>query len=190
MLPYSILAPDLERPHLRLLRAILRQAQLPDVTPLDDLAQLPTVHPFILSFGKVALDEWHDFGLIHIGAHHGRMFTHPIAGRTRGIMVLHHPATLMQLSFTGYQAKDDMRADLLAFRKVLEGRLRVEDLRVTRCVKCKEGPRLVVGYEARLDGVGLCEDHWRKRAKFTKKAAPRPKPGTPEAQIPGQLAMI
>lgn len=170
----------------------------------DTLATCPTRH--VLSVGRAALDTWHDYGLVQIGAHHGCVFRHwdPAIGH-RVVMVLHHPATLLQLTIGGYEAKDQMAFDLVRWRGVVSGQVNTRDLAQKMCGACGgrrgsktgggggSGPvrRPAEHWVDELDGCGLCDDHFRGRAKIIKKASaksrgPRAKPSTREAQIAGQ----
>ncbi len=214
MLDFAVLAPDLELSHGRVLKAQLMNAGLPTPPPLhewraveerrargmDDEHAAPLTH--VLSVGRAALDTWHDFGLIQVGDHRGTTFE--TRGRTDGrlyhIMVIEHPGTLMQQSFVGHTARDHMRDDLMHWRKVLEHRIVAGDLHGKWCVKCavkrrSQGHfpirREAVEWDARVDGVGLCEDHWRRRSQITRvERKPRVHPSTRTGQISGQGEMV
>lgn len=194
---FSVLAPDIltDLSSRRMLKVMMGKAGFTttglEIT--DTLASCPTRH--ILSVGKAGLDAWHEYNLIGIGAHHGSVFRHwdPAIGH-RIIMVLHHPATLSQLSITGYEAKDQMAFDLARWRGVVSGQVNSEGLRQATCGRCamrrgKAGPtrRPAEHWVLELDWCGLCEDCYRARGKIIKKSrGKKPKPGTREAQIAGQ----
>lgn len=197
-LRFSILAPDLDTPARRMLKVMMGKAGM---APIGQLTIHQTLGDCevrnILSIGKAGLDVWHDFGIIGVGAHHGNVFRHWSASQRAHvrIMVLHHPGSLMQLTFAGHEAKDQMAFDLARWRGVLEGR--VEDLRQQTCGRCatrrgKTGPtrRPAEHWVMELDDCGLCEDCYRARGKITRKKAKRTEPSKAEAQIAGQLEMI
>jgi hypothetical protein len=201
---FSVLAPDLDTPHRRMLKVMLQKAGMvtAGLPIVDTLAECPTRH--VLSVGKSGLDTWHDFGLIQVGAHHGNVFSHwtpPTATSSAGhrvIMVVHHPGTLMQLTITGYEAKDQMGFDLMRWRGLLDGRVAREACRQTTCGKClsrrgKGGPvhRPAEHWVVELDGCGLCEDCYRTRGKIVRREKKkRVNPSSREAQIQGQLEML
>lgn len=193
---FSVLAPDLDVPARRLLKVMLQRADL-EVEGTDfhgTLEACPTRH--VLSVGKAALDVWHDFGLIQVGAHHGCMFRHwtPNIGH-RAIMVLHHPGSAMQMSFGGYEARDQIQFDLARWRGVIGGQVDSRNLCQMTCGRClgrRRNParRPAQHWVEELDGCGLCEDCYRARSKITRKTPKKPNRSKPEAQIAGQLEMI
>lgn len=194
---FSILAPELDNGARKMLRIVMQKSGLDypgDHARLEDCA---TRH--VLSVGKAGLDAWHEYGIIGIGLHHGNLFRHwdSLIGH-RIIMPIHHPALLLQTSFGGYEAKDQMLFDLARWRGVVEGEVAWDALRQMTCGKCgtrrgKGGSvsRPAEHWVAELDGCGLCEDCYRGRAKIGKKVrGKKPKPGTREAQMPGQMEML
>ena len=199
MTDFSVLAPDLDTPARRMLKVMMQKAGMTTagLDFADTLAACPTRH--VLSVGKAALDTWHEFGLIQVGAHHGNVFSHWTPGLGhRVIMVIHHPGTLMQLTITGYEAKDQMGFDLMRWRGVLDGRGGIEACRQGSCGRCggrrgKGWPqhRPAEHWVAELDGCGLCEDCYRGRSKIVKKKrGKRVEPSSREGQIEGQLEML
>lgn len=190
-----LVPPDLESSHRRLLKAMVTKAKME--WPMDGLAmtwgQVQTRgHKFVLSVGKGAVDIWHDYNLILTGHHHGNIFRHRDArGELYTIMVVEHPGTLMQLSMAGYSAKEGMHADLLLWKGVVGGHVRAEDFLMATCGPCRRKKESVIRraehHEARLDDVGLCDDHWRKRAQIKKKPVKRVEKSSREAQIAGQV---
>jgi hypothetical protein len=200
----TLLAPDLERPHLRLLNAMLMQAGLADygvrVETWAQVREMADPTTIVASFGKTALTTWHDYGLILVGHQHGTMFRHRDTDhRHHNIMVLEHPGTLMQQSVDGYGSKAAMKEDLAALRMVLEGKLRPVDLKMSGCGKCqvtrvKGGGRRMLPatmWAEELDGVGLCDMHWTKRGQIkSKKVKKRVNPSSREAQLQGQMGMF
>lgn len=199
MMDFDVLAPELDVPHRRLLKAMLRKAGLSEQVAITEMGDVRARH--VLSVGRAATDLWHEFGLVQVGAHHGCVFTHwhPPIGHLV-IMQVHHPGTLLQLSIEGHEAKDAMMRNLNAWRMMLEGKLRADDLRMADCAKCavkrrSKGhfpiKRKAVEWDVRVDAVGLCEDCWRGRAKIVKKEkVKKVKPGTREAQMEGQGEMF
>lgn len=193
---FSILAPELDLPSRRMLKVMMQKANITTagLDFCDALEDCPTRH--VLSVGKAALDTWHEFGLVQIGAHHGTTFRHWTPGMGhRVVMVLHHPSTLMQLSIVGYEAKDQMAFDLMRWRNVLGGVVRADALRQTTCGRCGGRRRDPVRRPAEhwvdeLDGCGLCEDCYRGRSKITRKVKKKPNRSKAEAQIAGQLEML
>ncbi len=203
MLDHIILAPDLEVPHGRVLKAQLQAAGLPTPPPLHTWEQVDaTPNSKILSVGKAALDLWHEYGLVRVGDHHGVTFQTRgrqgvgSRGRLYDVMVVEHPGTLMQQSFIGHSARDHMARDLMHWRKVLEGRLFARDLRGKWCVRCAGAKRVVYKreaceWDARVDGVGLCEDHWRSRAKIQRvERVKKVNRSSKEGQMKGQMEMV
>lgn len=195
MIPYTILAPHLDTSHAKLLRVAATSVHLPVTSPpADSLDQCHTRH--ILSVGKDGLDAWHDFGLIRVGANHGDLFTHRAAnGRTYRVMVVEHPGAMQQLSFGGHTARDNMVADLRRWRMVLDGAPSsgYYPAMCGGCLKMREPKhRPAEHWVEELDGVGLCDDHWRKRAQYRRKRATvKVKDrGKMENQIPGQMEML
>lgn len=196
MIPFAILAPDLQPDHARLLRAAFNHVRLEWEAPVDSLPS--TGHPRnVLSVGRAGLDAWHDFGLIGVGANHGDVFTHraPVGGRSYTIMVVEHPGAMAQLSMTKHSAREDMVRDLTRWRDMLIGGWgqKYPSLVCGGCLKRRGGiVRPAEHWADELDGVGLCEDHYRRRANYTRKrrtvkVADR---GKPEHQIPGQGEMF
>lgn len=195
---FSILAPELERADERMLKALLTKTGVPIPEPLtSDYGELSG--KVVLSVGKAALDLWHHFGLIGIGAHHGLAFTHhhPL-GHTFTMVVLQHPATAMQISIAGYDTKRDMLVDLVRVRMLLEDPRRAVNMRMVTCAMCGMGSkgkkvapirRPAEWWLDAADGVGLCEDHWRRRASIQWKdrtKSKKPHPSSRAAQLPGQ----
>lgn len=196
MANFTILAPGLELPHRRLLKAMCAQVGLPYASPA---ASWPEVQEqdarWVLSVGREALDIWHEWGLVQVGKHRGNTFGHHDArGGYYTIMVLEHPGTLMQLSLVGHEAKANMGGDLRAWRMMLKGELEVFTREMTTCGKCatKRDPvrREAHHWLVELDGVGLCDDHFRKRAALRRKPRKRLNPSSAEAQINGQEEMF
>lgn len=200
-----LLAPDLERTHQRLLGAMLMRAGLDGVrcetwAEVREHAQDADDGVVVASFGRAALDLWHDYRLILVGNQHGCMFRHRDTDHlSYDIMVLEHPGTLMQLSMTGYTAKAAMRDDLLLLREVLEGRADPEHWRMSGCGKCQTrrvkggGVKVMPAVEwvAGLDMVGLCDMHYMKRGQIkSKKVKKRVDPSSHAAQIDGQGSLF
>lgn len=187
---YAVLAPELSDTEHRLLRVMLNNAGLWDQTHLIADHPRDINAKYVLSVGKAALDLWHEYGLIQVGAHHGCTFQHD--GRI--IMVLLHPGTLLQQTLVGHEAKGQMMTDLLTWGRVLDGQDGDQLPRMSTCAPCLKGKdkrqRRAEFWEPRLDYVGLCDDHWRKRAQIGKKAKPRVEKSSKAAQIPGQGEMI
>lgn len=190
MTPFSILAPHLPDEDARLLRVAIQAAGLPWTAPTDALS---STH--VLSVGKAGLDVWHDFGLIQVGANHGDTFTHRARnGRRHVIMVVEHPSAMRQLSAFGkYSAREDMVKDLTRWhRKLTAG----TDLRPGNCGGCMKSRdsrvRSAEWWVEELDGVGLCDDHYRKRGKYQRKnkVVPVKDRGKIEHQITGQREMF
>lgn len=173
---------------------MLTQAKLPATTRCLDWGDITTQRPtHILSVGKAALDLWHPFGLIQVGTHRGNVFTHhDTLGRHYLIMVIEHPGTLMQLSITGHQAKENMTRDLNAWSLILDGisPTNYKMKSCAGCVKSKRSPHPAGFWDPRLNNVGLCDDHWRRRARYRKKPAKKINPSKAEAQMAGQLEMM
>lgn len=195
MTPFTILAPDLSDSDTRLLRVALSHVGLPWAPPTD---VLPTHVRHVLSVGKAGLDVWHDFGLVHVGANHGETFEHRASsGRAYVIMVLLHPGAMNQLSITKHSAREDMVRDLGRWRSLMEGDASFYATKPSMCGGCQKSrnTRRVMPAEhwlSELDGVGLCDDHWRRRAQYRRKVtrvAAKDK-GKMEHQIPGQIEML
>lgn len=196
MTPFTILAPGLDTSQTKLLKVIVNAVRLPWTAPSQTLADASADCRHVLSVGRDALNLWHDFGLIRIGANHGDVFTHhpppPAVGPARVVMVVEHPGTLQQLSFVGHQARDDMVADLRRWRMVLAGELSVDACSAQWCGGClkmrEPRHRDATYWVEELDGVGLCDGHWRKRAQYRRRVARVAKKdaGKMEHQIPGQ----
>lgn len=194
---FTILVPsDLESSHRRLLKAMVTKAGF--AWPMDGLAMTwgqvqARGHKFVLSVGKGAVDLWHEYGLILVGHHHGCIFQHRDArGEMYIIMVVEHPGTLMQLSMGGHEAKDAMGRDLAVWKKVVErGGLEWAGYVMMTCAPCRKRKESIVRaaehHEERLDMVGLCDDHFRKRASIRKKPVKRVEKSSREGQMPGQL---
>lgn len=204
MIPYVILAPELDRAHDRILRAMLGQARLPLAPVIETWAEVVKLEAgarVVASFGKTALDQWHDYGLIRVGNQHGNMFRHatPSTRLVHDIMVLHHPGTLLQQSMAGYGAKGEMRRDLTELLNLLAGTVRPEDLRMPRCAKCQNarvkggGGKSIPAqhWPEEIDTVGLCEVHYNKRGQIRGKSTikKRVNPTSHAAQIEGQMSM-
>lgn len=186
MQPFTILAPDLDTTQTKLLRAALTSAHLAWTPPSDTLADAR----HILSVGKAGLDAWHDFGLIKVGANHGDLFTHQTARGSYTVMVLEHPGTLQQLSTVGHQARDNMKVDLLTWGLVLRGRQPHHPRLCGGCLRAREPRhRAAVEWVVEMDGVGLCDDHYRRRAQYRRKVPRVAKKdvGKMESQIAGQM---
>lgn len=190
----KVLAVDLERPHQRLLHALLVTAGLRDYTAVErweDTAR----GDLVVSVGKAALDLWHQWGLIQVGHQHGQVFTRD--GRT--IMVLEHPGSAMQLGFVGRSAKDNMKADLARFRSLTQQAPYWRELmQMTMCGGCQRTrmkggggmARWAAHWPEELDGAGLCEEHYRKRGNIKSRwKKPRVDRSKREAQMPGQGEM-
>lgn len=193
MTPFAILAPNLDATQTKLLRAAITQSRLEWTLPTDALPDPPVRH--VLSAGREALNVWHDFGLIKIGANHGDVFRHtsPTTGRSYAVMVLEHPGTMQQLSIEGHRARDDMLRDLRRWREVLEQGAEWQSYWCGGCLKQRDSVRRPAEHWSNeLDGVGLCDDHYRRRANYRRKRtvvkiADR---GKTEHQIPGQMEML
>lgn len=200
MTPFAILAPNLTDRDTKLLRAALTHVRLPIPVPVDVLPDSQPRH--ILSVGKAALDIWHDFGLIQVGANHGDVFVHRrMDGRHFFIMVLEHPGAMDQLSAFGkYSAREDMVRDLTRWRLVLEsvasGKVGTHGWHPGTCGGClkRRGgiPRPAEHWVDEMDGVGLCEDHYRRRGRYNRKrkVVPVKDRGKIEHQIEGQREMF
>lgn len=196
MTPFAILAPDLDTPQTKLLRAALTSVRLPWVEPVDTLPRDATRH--VLSVGREAVKVWHDFGLIRIGANHGDVFTHrhPVTAQSYTIMVLEHPGTLQQLSIVGHQARDNMTTDLRRWRMILDDLIDADVFTAEWCGGCLKmrdpKHRPAEHWVEELDGVGLCEDHYRKRSNYRRKSrtVPVKDRGKMEHQIAGQREMF
>jgi len=194
MREYAILAPDLDKPAERLLRALVARANLRWSEPITELSAARLIGSgggLVLSVGKAGLDAWHEWGLVQANRDHGKMFEHrdPLGYRF-DIMQLQHPGLAMQRTLPGFTAKQDIGEDLNVWMGVLMGLVEPEHLRMGRCGRCKEPTRRATYWWDRVDGAGLCEDHWRGRGKIVKKERPRPKKGSVEAQIEGQMEMM
>lgn len=172
-----------------MLRAALRSQRVPE--PMATRDRIEPGDRLVLSVGKSALDTWHEFGLILVGANHGDVFRHRTTGTAAGvarIMVLEHPGAMLQLKFDGRQARENYKRDLGLWRGVLEGGEVSEPRACGGCLKSKGNwPRVAAYWVDELDGVGLCEDHWRRRARYRVKRAKKPNPSSREAQMAGQL---
>ncbi len=200
--PFAILAPDLTRQESKILQAMLQKVGLhPDGAP-ELVDQLPNLHQHVLSVGKAALDIWHHYGLVQVGAHHGTMFTHrDPRGFRYEVMVLQHPGTALQRTLPGFEAKQQMVVDLERWRLVLEGRVSADRLRMEGCARCL-ATRVKAGFTPprrraefwveELDAVGLCDDHWRTRGRIVRKDRVKVERNKSkrEAQIAGQGEMI
>lgn len=206
---FTLLAPYLTIKERRLLRVMLQRAGLDDYEPslAESMDEVDSRH--VLSVGKAALDMWHEYGLVQVGAHHGSVFRHwhPAIGHLV-IMQTLHPGSLMQLTIGGHEAKDAMGRDLANFRRVLGGEViagmpAATHFRMTMCGACARPGRKKAGgggerraavmWEERLDGAGLCEDHWRGRSKIVRRDKARgkkPNPSSKAAQLDGQLEML
>jgi hypothetical protein len=184
---FAILAPDLEKPHERLLKAMVQRTFRGDEHPYFPVESWEAAAPFtnILSVGKAALDLWHEYNLIAVGRHRGCLFTHT----NHNIMVLEHPGTLMQLSMVGHQAKDNMAGDLLAWRMMLEGEV-LPNRQMAECAVCRRKKdslrREAYHWPVEVDGVGLCDDHKRRMGQLTRRPKKRLNPSSAAAQIAGQ----
>lgn len=191
----EVLAPDLERPHQRLLHALLIAADLRDydiVERWDDT----TRGDLVVSIGKAALDLWHQWGLVQVGNQRGEVFQRD--GRT--IIVMEHPGAAMQMSFGGASARGAMQQHLATVRAFLDDPERLfEVAAMSMCGGCQRTrvkggggrARPATHWVAELDGAGLCDEHWRKRgnikSRWAKKA--RVDPSKREAQVKGQGEM-
>ena len=194
MREFAILAPDLDKPGERLLRALIVRGGLVWSEPIMELSDARNPESaLVLSVGKAGLDAWHEWGLVQANRDHGKMFEYRDAlGYRFDIMQIQHPGLAMQRTLPGFTAKQDIGEDLNVWVGVLMGLVEPEHLRMTRCGRCKEGERwrkAEYWWEG-VDGAGLCEDHWRGRGRIVKKEKPRPKKGTVEAQIEGQMEMM
>lgn len=190
---FALLAPGMDRRETRLLSIMLERAGLESPRVMESWREVDA--RYVLSVGKAAVDLWHEFGLIQVGAHHGYLFDHRASnGKSYDIMVVQHPGTLMQMSLVGHQAKDDMTSDLRAWSRVLEGVIAPSQLAMPNCAVCLRGKdkrrRTAEFWEPRLDGVGLCDDHWRKRAQISRRPKKRIEKSSREAQIKGQGEMV
>lgn len=189
---FSILAGPLDPAEVKWLTIMLEKAGLAGTVERSHLS-LTDCLPLVLSIGKDGVDAWHEYGLIQVGTHHGLVFTKFHAnGKRYTIMPIQHPGTLMQKSLIGWQARDDMVADLHAFANLVAGRMSTPKMQW--CAACGKGrparQRSAEFWVTELDGVGLCDDHYRRRAKFTKKPKPRVEKSSKAAQIPGQGEMV
>lgn len=191
---FSILAPDLNDGDARLLRAALSHCHLPYPEPATRLSDCGRL---VLSVGKAGLDGWHQYGLVHVGANHGETYTHRARdGRKHTIMVVQHPGAMAQLSMTKHSAREDMVRDLTRWRDVVDsnGRTTYGPVMCGGCQKSRRVTRVMPGVHVaeELDGVMLCEDHWRRRAQYkVKEARMKAKDkGKMEHQIPGQGEML
>lgn len=197
MTPYAILAPNLDAYATKLLRVALSDSRLPWVEPVDRLPDDGT--RFVLSAGKEALGIWHDFGLIRVHANQGSVFTHvdPVTARTHHLMVVEHPGAMAQMSLTRHDARADMRRNLMAWGWLIANLHRGATMpRSTLCGGCLKAreprERPAEHWVAELDMVGLCEDHYRKRAQYRRKVkrVARKDKGKMEHQIDGQMEML
>lgn len=194
--PFAILAPHLDTRDTKFLKSALSSARLPLVTPTDTLPTDDT--RFVLSAGKDALDVWHDFGLIRVGANHGHVFSHvhPVSGRTYHIMVVEHPGAMAQTSLgIARDARERMKRDLMEWTHLLSNLSRGARMpRSTVCGGCLKHKdvlhrRRVEHLVAELDMAGLCDDHYRKRAAYKRKVprVAKKDAGKSEHQIAGQV---
>ncbi len=147
---------------------------------------------YVLSVGKDALDQWHQWGLVQVGANHGSVFVHDRVN----VMVIEHPGTLLQRSFAGHGARTTMRADLATFQHLLHGIEVRADMKwcgVCQRTRVKGGGgrrRLATYWVEELDGAGLCDEHYRRRGTIKSRwKKEKVKPGTREAQVKGQMEM-
>lgn len=194
MQQFSVLSGPLSTAEAKWLQIMLEKAGLNIALPTHITPDLTTCLPLVLSIGKDGVDAWHEFGLVQVGAHHGLVFTKFHAnGKRYTIMPIQHPGTLMQRSMVGWQARDDMVADLNAFRAIIDNPL-ASRVGMRYCAACVKGrparQRPAEFYVTELDGVGLCDDHYRRRAKFTRRPTPRIEKSSRAAQLPGQGEMI
>lgn len=191
----AVLAPDLDRSHARLLRSFLIGAGLSDHTVVqtwEDARAATDTDGYILSVGKAALDLWHQWGLIQVGMQRGQVFTHD----DRFVMVVQHPGTLMQQSWTGRDGKHHMKCDLQRLKiGVVRGDV-VHQEHMHLCGRCQNTrvkggggrSRPATRWVAELDDAGLCEEHYRTRGKIKSKwVKKRVDKSKAEAQIVGQL---
>jgi len=200
---WCFLAPDLDLPETRVLKALASRAHLPFPGVAQTLADTHDLFRarLVVSVGKAGIAEWHRFGLVTVSGGHGRLFTHhdPAARYpTLTIMQLQHPGTAMQMSLGGYDAKADIGHDLTRWRELI-GHLGTKrfvalkkQMRMTSCAKCqasrKVTTRPATNWLVGADGVGLCDDHWRRRGQIRAKRPPTERNRSkPEAQVPGQL---
>lgn len=191
----AILAPGLDATQAKLLRVAVQRAGLPWTDPVPDLSTVAS--RFVISAGKDALDSWHDFGLIRVGRNHGDLFTHrqPTTARTFHIMVVEHPGAMQQMRFDGMAARDNMLADLAR----LEHIMRDTAISLARsrlcggCLRAKDArDRTAEFWVEELDMVGLCDDHYRRRAQYKRKVkrVAKKDAGKMEHQIEGQMEML
>ena len=207
MSAWIYLAPDIDLPQSRVLKALTARAHLAFPGIASSVAEVYDTHHarYVVSVGKAGAEEWHRFGLVQVGVAHGSLFLHrhPTARYpTLTIMQLQHPATAMQMSLDGHNAKEDIGVDLARWRELMEciGSKKFVDLkrrmRMTRCARCAASRNVVHKRAAThwlegADGIGLCDDHWRKRASIRVKSekVERNK-SRPEAQIAGQGELL
>lgn len=193
MTPFSILATNLTTQDAKLLAVALRHVGLPTPAPVPAL----DATRFVLSVGKAGLEVWHDFGLVQVSANHGDVFTHRAAsGRTYTIMQLLHPGAMQQMSITHHSAREDMVRDLERWRMVLGG-AGGHGFFPPMCGGCQKSKRTIRVMPAEhwvpeLDGVGLCDDHYRRRSQYRRKEPRVSAKGKSkmEHQVPGQLEML
>jgi hypothetical protein len=190
-LPYAFLASNLDRAQTKMLLAIVAAAKLPaPVTVTDQLtADLPK---HLVSVGRSAVAIWHEFGLVRVEGNHGNLFTTHKPTGTFMVMQLHHPGSAMQPTLHGrMDVRLAMRDDLVRFRELLEGRRPPGQFLPQWCAKClcarEPKKRMANWWLEGADGIGLCDDHWRKRAVIRRKAKKKVNPGSVAGQVPGQL---
>lgn len=192
-----ILAPDLDRPQSRILKAVAVSAGLSDYEVVETwAAALAMADPgsWIVSAGKAALDQWHQWGLVQVGAQRGQTFHHD----GRYVMVIEHPGTLMQQSMMGHDARKVMRVDLAMLAHRLQSDL-MNMAHMTLCGRCQRTrvkggggrTRIATRWVEELDDAGLCEECYRKRGTIKSRwKKPRVNAGAREAQIKGQREMF
>lgn len=194
----------LERREVKLLGAMLNKARLhpSDCAWVHDWDEVRAAGiGYVVSVGEQGLKAWHEYGLVRVNMH-GSTFVHVDGHGDRFcVMPLQHPGGVFQQTAWGFGVKEDMQKDLLLWRDVIEGRMDPQRLRGIMCVKCLTA-RVAKGKEPvrrraehwvdELDGVGLCDDHWRKRAQIVKKVRVKKRvdKSSVEAQIKGQGVMV
>jgi hypothetical protein len=197
---YTLLAPALEPQHTKLMVAATNAAHLHHPTTVTDT--MPA-SGYVLSVGKAALDIWHDFGLIQVGANHGDVFTTRRSTGTCVVMVVKHPGEMAQMQFSvhkAHSAREDMVRDLTRWRLLLEGSEAAgghdhgfHSPICGGCMKLRDSRvRAAEFWVDELDRVGLCDDHYRRRGKYNRKrkTVPVKDRGKIEYQVPGQRQMF
>lgn len=153
---------------------------------------------YVVSVGEQGLKAWHHWGLVKVNMH-GCVFEHrDDQGGEFAVMPLQHPGSCFQQTAWGYEVKEQMIEDLKLMATVVSGARQPWDgLANIWCAKCSAA-RVKKGVEpprrkaewwvGELDGVGLCEDHYRKRASIKRTdAGKRPKV---KPEIEGQMGLL